>query len=103
MWATQESPLRRSVILLHYFIGLTDIDIQAELREDESATDIEVIKSELHHKVSKADYAKDTGELKVILTRIEGKLDNWRWTLIIVLGIATLIIGYLLSRLPSLP
>ncbi len=68
-----------------------------------SATDIEVIKSELHHKVSKADYAKDTGELKVILTRIEGKLDNWRWTLIIVLGIATLIIGYLLSRLPSLP
>ena len=88
MWATQESPLRRSVILLHYFIGLTDI---------------EVIKSELHHKVSKADYAKDTGELKVFLTRIEGKLDNWRWTLIIVLGIATLIIGYLLSRLPSLP
>ena len=43
------------------------------------------------------------GELKVILTRIEGKLDNWRWTLIIVLGIATLVIGYLLSRLPSLP
>lgn len=43
------------------------------------------------------------GELKVILTRIEGKLDNWRWTLIFVLGIATLVIGYLLSRLPSLP
>ncbi len=68
-----------------------------------AAADIEVIKSELHHKVSKEDYAQDTGELKVILTRIEGKLDNWRWTLIIVLGIATLIIGYLLSRLPSLP
>ena len=68
-----------------------------------AATDIEVIKSELHHKVSKEDYATETGELKVILTRIEGKLDNWRWTLIIVLGIATLIIGYLLSRLPALP
>ena len=68
-----------------------------------AAPDIEVIRSELDHKVSKEDYAKDTGELKVILTRIEGKLDNWRWTLIIVLGIATLIIGYFLSRLPSLP
>lgn len=68
-----------------------------------AATDIEVIKSELQHKVSKEDCAKDTGELKVILTRIEGKLDNWRWTLIIVLGIATLIIGHLLSRLPALP
>ena len=67
------------------------------------ATDLEVIKSELDHKVSKEDYAQDMGDIKVILTRIEGKLDNWRWTLIIVLGIATLIIGYLLLRLPSLP
>jgi len=65
--------------------------------------EIEVIRSELNHKVSKEDYAHDMGDIKVILTRIEGKLDNWRWTLIIVLGIATLIIGYLLSRLPALP
>ena len=68
-----------------------------------TASDTEVIRSELNHKVSKEDYAHDMGDLKVILTRIEGKLDNWRWTLIIVLGIATLIIGYLLSRLPTLP
>ncbi len=68
-----------------------------------AAPDIEVVKSELNHKVSKEDYASDMGDIKVILMRIEGKLDNWRWTLIIVLGIATLIIGYLLSRLPSLP
>ena len=66
-------------------------------------TDIEFIRSELDHRVAKEDYAHDMGEIKVILTRIEGKLDNWRWTLIIVLGIATLIIGYLLSRLPALP
>ncbi|MXW34510.1 MAG: hypothetical protein F4X02_09760 [Chloroflexi bacterium] len=68
-----------------------------------ASTDVEVVRSELDHKVAKEDYAKDMGEIKVILTRIEGKLDNWRWTLIIVLGIATLIIGYLLSRLPALP
>lgn len=68
-----------------------------------ATTEIEVIRSELNHKVSKEDYAHDMGDIKVILTRIEGKLDNWRWTLIIVLGIATLIIGYLLSRLPALP
>ena len=68
-----------------------------------ASTDIEVIRSELDHRVAKEDYAHDMGEIKVILTRIEGKLDNWRWTLIIVLGIATLIIGYLLSRLPALP
>ena len=68
-----------------------------------AAPDIEVVKSELDHKVSKEDYAREMGDIKVILMRIEGKLDNWRWTLIIVLGIATLIIGYLLSRLPSLP
>lgn len=68
-----------------------------------STSDIEVIRSELQHKVPKEDHARDMGEIKVILTRIEGKLDNWRWTLIIVLGIATLIIGYLLSRLPALP
>ena len=65
--------------------------------------DIEVIKSELSHKVSQVQHERDIGRLEVILTRIEGKLDNWRWTLIIVLGIATLIIGYLLSRLPALP
>lgn len=68
-----------------------------------ATSDIDVIKSELSHKVPKEDHARDMGEIKVILTRIEGKLDNWRWTLIIVLGIATLIIGYLLSRLPALP
>ncbi|MCY3797969.1 MAG: hypothetical protein OXG23_07440 [Chloroflexi bacterium] len=68
-----------------------------------SASEIEVIKSELEHRVPKEVHAHDMGEIKVILTRIEGKLDNWRWTLIIVLGIATLIIGYLLSRLPALP
>lgn len=68
-----------------------------------AASDMDVIKSELRHKVPKEDHARDMGEIKVILTRIEGKLDNWRWTLIIVLGIATLIIGYLLSRLPALP
>lgn len=68
-----------------------------------TASEMEVVKSELNHKVSKEDYAHDMGDIKVILTRIEGKLDNWRWTLIIVLGIATLIIGYLLSRLPALP
>lgn len=67
------------------------------------ASDIEVVKSELSHKVPKEDYAREMGEIAVILTRIEGKLDNWRWTLIIVLGIATLVIGYLLSRLPALP
>lgn len=65
--------------------------------------DIEVLKSELNHKVSTVQHERDIGRLEVILTRIEGKLDNWRWTLIIVLGIATLIIGYLLSRLPALP
>ena len=68
-----------------------------------TASEMEVVKSELNHKVSKEDYAHVMGEIKVILMRIEGKLDNWRWTLIIVLGIATLIIGYLLSRLPALP
>ncbi len=68
-----------------------------------TASDMEFIKSELNHIVSKEDYAHDMGGIKVILMRIEGKLDNWRWTLIIVLGIATLIIGYLLSRLPALP
>lgn len=68
-----------------------------------AASDIEVIKSELSHKVPKEDHAREMAEIKIILTRIEGKLDNWRWTLIIVLGIATLIIGYLLSRLPALP
>lgn len=68
-----------------------------------STSDIEVIKSELQHRAPKEVHARDMGEIKVILTRIEGKLDNWRWTLIIVLGIATLIIGYLLSRLPALP
>lgn len=68
-----------------------------------AASEIEVIKSELSHKVPKEDHARDMGEIKVILTRIEGKLDDWRWTLITVLGIATLIIGYLLSRLPALP
>ena len=73
------------------------------MRHIKAATDIELIRSELDHKVSKEDCAQDMGDIKVILTRIEGKLDNWRWTLIIVLGIATLIIGYLLSRLPALP
>ena len=68
-----------------------------------TTSDIEVIKSELNHKVSQVQHERDIGRLEVILTRIEGKLDNWRWTLIIVLGIATLIIGYLLSRLPALP
>lgn len=68
-----------------------------------TSPEIDVIRSELNHKVAKEDYAHDMGDIKVILMRIEGKLDNWRWTLIIVLGIATLIIGYLLSRLPALP
>ena len=68
-----------------------------------ASTDIEVVGAELERKVAKEDYARDMGDIKVILMRIEGKLDNWRWTLIIVLGIATLIIGYLLSRLPALP
>ncbi len=68
-----------------------------------TASDMEVIKSELNHKVSKEDYAHDMGDIKVLLMRIEGKLDNWRWTLIIVLGIATFTIGYLLSRLSALP
>ncbi len=68
-----------------------------------TASDMEFIKLELNRKVSKEDYAHGMGDIKVILMRIEGKLDNWRWTLIIVLGIATLIIGYLLSRLPALP
>ena len=51
-----------------------------------ASPDVEAIRSELDHKVSKEDYAHDMGDIKVILMRIEGKLDNWRWTLIIVLG-----------------
>ncbi|MCY3781722.1 MAG: hypothetical protein OXG78_15515 [Chloroflexi bacterium] len=68
-----------------------------------TSSDAEAIKAELNHRVTTAQHERDLGKLEVILTRIEGKLDNWRWTLIIVLGIATLIIGYLLSRLPALP
>ncbi len=68
-----------------------------------TSSDIEALKAGLNHRVTNAQHERDLGRLEVILTRIEGKLDNWRWTLIIVLGIATLIIGYLLSRLPTLP
>jgi len=68
-----------------------------------TSSDIEALKAELNHRVTNAQHERDLGRLEVILTRIEGKLDNWRWTLIIVLGIAALIIGYLLSRLPTLP